>query len=360
MPTTFSASLRLSLLGTGENSGTWGNITNDNLGALIEQAITGVQSIAMADSDSTLIALNGAVDEARNAVITMTGSLSAQRSVIVPFAEKTYVIRNLTTGGQTILVKTSTGSGVTIPNGNTATIYCDATDVFRSAPLFNQSTNVVTATTFTGNVVASTGSFTSMPTVNGVSILPSGVILMWSGSVATIPAGFGLCDGTNSTPDLRDRFVIGAGAAQSPGATGGSSTSTTNSAGAHSHGGSAANHTLTEAQMPSHQHGGTTDVQGAHQHRTGNPDTGGGSYYGLAGGEGGNISFPANRDALIAGLENNLTYATSVAGAHAHNIATDFRGSSQPHNHAISSDGTHNHTVSTVPPFFALAFIMKL
>lgn len=349
MPTTFSASLRLSLLGTGENSGTWGNITNDNLGALIEQAITGVQSIAMADSNSTLITLNGAVDEARNAVITMTGSLSAQRSVIVPFAEKTYVIRNLTTGGQAILVKTSTGSGVTIPNGNTATIYCDATDVFRSAPLFNQSTNAVTATTFTattftGNLVASTGSFTSMPTVNGVSILPSGVILMWSGSIATIPAGFGLCDGTNSTPDLRDRFVIGAGGTHSPGATGGSSTSTTNSAGAHSHGGAAANHTLTEAQMPSHQHGGVTDVQGDHQHVAQGFD--------LSGvGQGGPAFSPSN---------SVLGVVTSVAGAHGHSIFTDFRGSSQPHNHTISSDGTHNHTVSTVPPFFALAFIMKL
>lgn len=346
MPTTFSASLRLSLLGTGENSGTWGNITNDNLGALIEQAITGVQSVAMSDSDSTLIALNGAVDEARNAVITMTGSLSAQRSVIVPFVEKTYVVRNLTTGGQTILVKTSTGSGIAIANGSTATIYCDAMDVFRSAPLFNQSTNVVTATTFTGNVVASTGSFASMPTVGGIAIVPAGVIWMWSGSIATIPSGWALCDGANSTPDLRDRFVIGAGAAHSPGATGGSSTSTTNNAGAHSHGGSTGGHAVTIGEMPSHQHAGSTDVQGDHQHaymRNTN-----GTYNGV------------NNDLEAGTSGSNAAVLTDVAGAHAHNFATDFRGSSQPHLHTISSDGTHNHTVSTVPPFFALAFIMKL
>lgn len=52
--------------------------------------------------------------------------------------------------------------------------------------------------------------------------LPSGTILMWHGSVATIPSGYVLCDGTHGTPDLRDRFIIGAGGAHDPGDTGGS------------------------------------------------------------------------------------------------------------------------------------------
>lgn len=56
--------------------------------------------------------------------------------------------------------------------------------------------------------------------------LPIGTILIWHGSVATIPAGFVLCDGTNGTPDLRDKFVIGAGGSLAPGATGGTETHT--------------------------------------------------------------------------------------------------------------------------------------
>lgn len=66
---------------------------------------------------------------------------------------------------------------------------------------------------------------------------PSGVVCIWSGSVASIPSGWYLCDGNNSTPDLRGKFIIGAGGAYAVGATGG-----------------AATHTLTEAEMPAHTH----------------------------------------------------------------------------------------------------------
>lgn len=67
--------------------------------------------------------------------------------------------------------------------------------------------------------------------------MPSGGIIMWSGSVASIPSGWYLCNGSNSTPDLRGRFVYGAGGGYSPGDTGGAET-----------------HTLTTAEMPAHTH----------------------------------------------------------------------------------------------------------
>lgn len=69
------------------------------------------------------------------------------------------------------------------------------------------------------------------------AIVPVGVILLWSGSIASIPPGWALCDGTNGTPDLRDRFVVGAGSAYAVGATGGEAT-----------------HTLTTDEMPTHAH----------------------------------------------------------------------------------------------------------
>lgn len=134
MASTYSPSLRLELIGTGEQSGTWGDTTNTNLGALIEQAITGVESIPMTDADYTLSALNGSVDESRNIVIIMTsiGSLTGSRNIIIPAVDKLYIVKNSTTGGQNIVVKTSGGTGITVPNGQTVSLYCDGTDCFQA------------------------------------------------------------------------------------------------------------------------------------------------------------------------------------------------------------------------------------
>lgn len=184
MPTTYSPNLRLSLLATGENSGTWGNLTNTNLGSLIEQSISGVQSISMSNADRTLTALNGDVDESRNAVIIMTSgvSLTATRSVIVPPVDKVYIVRNLTTGGQSITVRTASGSGVTIANGSTAVVYCDAANVFAASPVFNASTGSITVNVV-GNV---TGNLTGNVTGNA-----SGTAANVTGTVAVANGGTG-------------------------------------------------------------------------------------------------------------------------------------------------------------------------
>ena len=133
MASTYSPSLRIELIGTGDQSGLWGDTTNTNLGGLIEQAITGVESIPMTDTDYTLTALNGSVDEARNAVVIMTsiGSLTGSRNVFIPAEEKLYIFKNSTTGGQNLVVKTVGGAGYTVPNGQTALLYCDGTDCFQ-------------------------------------------------------------------------------------------------------------------------------------------------------------------------------------------------------------------------------------
>lgn len=156
MASTYSPSLRLELIGTGDQGGTWGITTNTNLGSLIEQAITGVQSIAMLDLDYTLTALNGAVDQSRNAVIKMTGTLSANRNVIIPEEEKVYVFVNGTDGGFNIVVKTSGGTGVTIPPGKTMLLYCDGTNCFAGnnfAPSFLATAYYETRTVLSGTAI---------------------------------------------------------------------------------------------------------------------------------------------------------------------------------------------------------------
>ena len=157
MPSTYSPSLRLELIGAGEQAANWNNTTNYNLGTLLEQAIAGVQSVAVSGASYTLTTGSGVADEARNAVLVLTGTLAAICNVIVPTADKTYTFCNATTGGFSVVVKTAAGSGVAIPNGFTQQVYCDATNVVAVGVPFNAATNTIT-TNVSGNVAAGAGS----------------------------------------------------------------------------------------------------------------------------------------------------------------------------------------------------------
>jgi len=158
MASTYSPSLKLELIGNGDQSGTWGTTTNTNLGTLLEQAITGVQAITMTNADYTLSNLNGAADEARNAVLVVGGTNAAIRNVIAPAVEKLYVIRNNTVGGFAIVIKTSASTGVSIANGTTAYVYCDGSEFYLAVPPY-ASTNTASTLVFrdgSGNFAAGT------------------------------------------------------------------------------------------------------------------------------------------------------------------------------------------------------------
>ena len=129
MASTYSPNLRLELIGTGEQQGTWGNTTNTNLGTLLEEAIGGYTSVTVSNlGDTTLTTNNGAADQSRNMVINLTGTISANRNVICPAIEKLYVVKNATTGGFSVTFKVSGQTGVTIPNGETYFLYVNGTD----------------------------------------------------------------------------------------------------------------------------------------------------------------------------------------------------------------------------------------
>jgi hypothetical protein len=130
MPSTYSSNLRLELIATGEQQGTWGSTTNNNLGTLLEQAIGGYVNVSVSDiADTTLTSLNGLSDQSRNVVINLIGSISASRNVICPAIQKLYVVKNATTGGFAVTFKVSGQTGVSIPNGTTLFVYVDGTDV---------------------------------------------------------------------------------------------------------------------------------------------------------------------------------------------------------------------------------------
>ena len=130
MANSTSTNLKLTVQATGENSGTWGQITNTNL-LILEQAIGGYSSIAVT-SGATLTFSNGALSNGKDQVIKLTGTIAGAINVVVPDGiEKTYIIENATSGAYTVTVKTSSGSGVTwgTTDKGTKMVYSNGTDV---------------------------------------------------------------------------------------------------------------------------------------------------------------------------------------------------------------------------------------
>lgn len=155
---------------------------------------------------------------------------------------------------------------------------------------------------------------------------PSGGIIMWSGAISDVPSGWALCDGTNGTPDLTGRFVVHAdadsGGTYAPGDTGGADSVT-----------------LTEAQMPSHTHSvsGSTNTAGAHAHTS---SSGRGFIVGS--------SVAAPISAQPGGFQFGQDGATNTAGNHSHTVSGT----------AAATGGNASH--ENRPPFYAIAYIMKL
>jgi len=132
MATIYSSDLKLSIMATGENAGTWGQITNTNL-YILQQSIAGYESIALnATTGVTLTFSNGTTSNGKNAVINLTGTITGNVSVIIPDAiEKTYIIKNSTTGAFTVQIKTSSGTGQTFATTDKGfkLVYSNGTDV---------------------------------------------------------------------------------------------------------------------------------------------------------------------------------------------------------------------------------------
>ena len=112
MASSFSTDLKLELMVTGENSGTWGDKTNSNLN-LVQQAVAGFESIAITSTNTTLVMTDATISNARNAVIEFTGTITANATVFVASGiEKTYTIKNSTTGAFTLALNQVGGSSV--------------------------------------------------------------------------------------------------------------------------------------------------------------------------------------------------------------------------------------------------------
>lgn len=382
MPSTFTSNTGIEKLADGEQTGLWGQSTNNNFD-IVDRAANGVGSIALTGTSLTLTTSNGILSDGQYSALVFTGSPGGTATITIApnTAQKTYFVRN--DADQSVVLTQGSGGTVTLPAGRSATIACTGTGagstVFDITGLMNTATSSNTANAvvqrdgsgafagaLTGN--ASTATTWQTPrnlTINGVSksvngsadvaftgpevgAIPSGGIIMWSGSVGSIPTGWLLCDGTNGTPDLQNRFIVGAGDAYAPNDTGGT-----------------ANVVLTEANLPSHthsfsattgaggnhQHSGETNPAGAHNHT---PKNGNGFLTNTT--SGAEATFNYGSGSFVA---TGVVFSTSDVGNHAHTFTTSFSGD---HTHTVSgttgaagSSSAHENR----PPYYALAYIMK-
>ena len=201
-------------------------------------------------------------------------------------------------------------------------------------------------------------------------LVPPGAIIMWSGSINDIPVGWALCDGSNGTPDLRDRFIVGAGGAYNPGNTGG-----------------AKSVTLTVAQMPQHNHSASSSSAGSHTHSISTSSAGSHTHTGTTSLEQIGDQKVIGDIFAVTGVAYNAfneTYhvpssswaaidninPTRINTSHSHTFTTSSNGS-HSHSGTAASAGSHSHSITVNnrgssqphenrPPYYALCFIMKL
>jgi hypothetical protein len=128
MASTYSTNLKIELIGTGEQAGTWGVTTNSNLGTALEQAIVGKADVTMSSTPITLTLTNSnAAQDARAIYLNLTGSPGGAAVLEVPAIEKPYIVKN--GSDQQVTIKVSGQTGVPIPTGKTALVYNNGTDV---------------------------------------------------------------------------------------------------------------------------------------------------------------------------------------------------------------------------------------
>ena len=254
---------------------------------IVANAVTATELAS--DAVTTVKILNGNVSTAKIADDAVTEAKIAAQTItnasILPGTIRSQEIENGTITGTDIADNSISGSQIALGGDAQGDImHYDGTNWVRLGP--------ATA----GHLLQTQGSGQNPSWV--APPVPTGVIVMWSGTTSNIPTGWVLCDGQNSTPDLRDRFIVGAGSTYNAAATGGST--------------STGSHTLTVAELPAHSH---------------------------------TFSYTAPNQQTPAAPHN---LANNVGSAGTVNTGTNNTGDGAAHTHANS-----------LPPYLALAYIMK-
>jgi len=201
MPSTYSPSLRLELIGAGEQAGTWNTTTNTNLGTLIDTAVAGNVTVSVTSANQALTANDGANDQARQAIITLTTTTGAAFAIYAPPVPKEYIINNTSAYNATIYNSTvlgnttASGAGATIPAGKKATVFSAGAGFFLLDSLITPEAGVlavlnggtgVSTSTGSGNTVLSNSPTLVNPNLGTPSVLVGTNI---SGTAANLSIG---------------------------------------------------------------------------------------------------------------------------------------------------------------------------
>jgi hypothetical protein len=177
MSSTYSTNLAIELIGTGDQAGNWGSTTNTNLGTLIEQAISGYVTQAVATGTDTVITIpNGSTGVARNMFIELTGTGGASTNLIVPANKKLYFIYNNSTGAVT--VKVSGQTGVSVPATAKIILVSNGTDIVTA----NNYIPILISPSLTGTPIAPTAS----PGTNTTQIATTAFVTAATGTLGTM------------------------------------------------------------------------------------------------------------------------------------------------------------------------------
>jgi hypothetical protein len=227
MASTYSQ-YKIQLIGTGDEAGTWGIITNNNFGSAtpgtyrgFEQAIGGRADVTMSGTPITLsLTDSNAAQDARALYLNLSGTPGGAADLVVPALQKSYIVKNGTTGGFAVTIKVTGQTGVSIPNGKTMWLYNNGTDVTNAMDHIPSGATV-------GGVAISTasGTVTSVDVSGGTTgLTTSGGPVTGSGTI-TIAGTLAVANGgTGATTLTANNVVIGNGTSAvqfvAPGTTG--------------------------------------------------------------------------------------------------------------------------------------------
>lgn len=159
MASTYTNRLGLEKQGDGENPNSWGTILNTNVIDLIDDAIAGYEVVSVSSTGITLSDNNGATDQSRNAALEFAGTLTANVTITIPSEEKTYFVRENTTGSFAVQMKTGAGSALNLTQGQNTFVACDGTSIYQldiPTSVTSFTANTLTATSITTSILDAT------------------------------------------------------------------------------------------------------------------------------------------------------------------------------------------------------------
>lgn len=186
---------KFAIIASGSENGTWGDYTNDNFQYAVQQAIGGLANLSFVSTSYTLSASNNnALQDFRALYLNCTGTPGGAATLTVPAIQKTYIVKNGTTGGHNITVKIGASTGTVVPNGKTMILYANGTDVIATSDYFASVGSAGNAS-FGGTLSVTGNSTLSGDLTSGTSTTTSGTYSRVTNTITITSTAHGFLTG---------------------------------------------------------------------------------------------------------------------------------------------------------------------